>query len=135
MKRRSPGERCCSRGFVVGGASTTQLVPLGDGSGALAAGRTLYIEPTDGDTIELSPGTGTVILVPAIGLATLTIIVPPLAVADQVLEISTTEDIDSLEVEPASDQTLIGGNVGTLAADAGISWRFRVSNLTWYRRY
>jgi hypothetical protein len=74
------------------------------------------------------------VLEPAATLASLTIVLPPSANDGDVFEIGSTRTITALTVSPAAGQTVTGGSL-MLAANGGISFRYRAANSTWYRRY
>lgn len=89
--------------------------------------------PTTGQTLLAAIGTGTVILVPAAELGSLTIMAPPNASDRQTFRITSTQAVDALTVLPASSQTLFGGGPIAMSANGGIAWVFVLSDLTWYR--
>lgn len=93
----------------------------------------IYTTPGTGSTLESDIGQGAWVLSPPGLIASLTIIAPPGTIEGQRFRVTTTEDIDSLTVTAPDGQTLLGGNVGVLAANGGVEWRFRLATLTWYR--
>ena len=93
-----------------------------------------YQQPSSGATLTAPAFLGAYVLDPGAALAALTVILPPTANDGQVFELSTTQAITALTVDPAAGQSVIGGNV-LLTANGGISWRYRSADNTWYRRY
>jgi len=93
-----------------------------------------YQTPASGATLTAPAYLAAYVLEPAATLASLTIVLPPSANDGDVFEIGSTRTITALSVSPAAGQTVTGGSL-MLAANGGISFRYRAANSTWYRRY
>ena len=100
-------------------------------------GPVVYVTPLTGNTITAIAGQGVFEIVPAGALASLTMILPPGAVDEQVFEAATTQDITALTVQPAAGDSVAGTSGGpfTLGANSGASWRYRASINTWFPRF
>jgi hypothetical protein len=94
-----------------------------------------YVVPTEAGSVVVSAEQFVYTLVPATGLAVLAIVLPPSPIDEQVFELSTTQTIDDLTVTAPASATVLGGGPFVLAANGGVSWRYRLSDTTWYRRY
>jgi len=84
----------------------------------------VYAQPLTGNTLTAIAGQGAFVIDPAGAIAALTVVLPPGAVDGQVFELSTTQTITALTVNPAAGDTVVGGAVGVLAANGGASWRY-----------
>ena len=104
---------------------------------AFGLGTVTYISPITGATITAVSGQGAFVIVPAAGLTTLAVVLPPVTVDGTIFEASTTENIDAVTVAAAAGTSIYGtqGTLGLLGAGGGFSFRYRLSNTTWYRRY
>lgn len=89
--------------------------------------------PLTGQIIVTAIGTGTLILVPATELSSLTIVAPGNASDSQIFRIASTQVIDSLTVQPAGGQTLNGGDPFPVSANGAAAWMFVTGDLAWYR--
>lgn len=93
-----------------------------------------YQQPTSGFTLPAGPHLAAYVLDPAGTLAAGTITMPSAPNDGDEFELSTTQTITALTVNAAAGQTLKGAP-STLAANAGVAWRYRAFNATWYRKY
>lgn len=93
----------------------------------------LYVVAAEGGTTVATEALGAVQLEPAAPLAAYTVVMPPNALDNQSFGISSTQNILALLASPAVGQSVLGGTVGVLAANGGVSWRYRAANTTWYR--
>ena len=100
-------------------------------------GSVTYVAPLTGATITAASGQGAFVAIPAAAIAALTVVVPPNAVEGTLFEFSTTEDITAMVVTAAAGDSIFGtqGTLGTLGGGGGFSFRYRLTNNTWYRRY
>ncbi len=100
-------------------------------------GSVVYVIPLTGATITAVPGQGGFQVNPAGAIAALTVVLPEGTVEGQVFETSTSQDITAVTVTAAAGDLIFGtqGTLGTLGAGGGFSFRFRLSNSTWYRIY
>lgn len=94
-----------------------------------------YQAPTTGATLTAAAHLGAYILEPAATLASLTIVAPSAPNDGDEFEVSTTQTVTALTINPAAGQSLKGGGPFMLAANGGVAWRYRAANTTWYRRY
>jgi len=106
----------------------------GHQAGAPCGGNYSYQQPTSGATLTATAYLAAYVVDPAGMLAALTVVVPPTANDGQFFELSTTQTITALTVDPASGQSVIGGSL-TLGTNTGAGWRYRAANNTWYRRF
>jgi len=97
-------------------------------------GSVVYIIPLTGATITAIAGQGVFGIIPAGTLATLTMVLPPSPADEQIFEAQTTQTISALTVQGAAGDSIVNGSPGVLAANGGISYRYRLSNTTWYPR-
>lgn len=109
-------------GIVVGGIEFATLADLG----GMPGNNYIYSAPSTGATITLSEGDRVLIINPAATIATLTVVLPPNPVDGDVLELSSSKTITAITVN---------GTTQMLAANGGMSWRYRSSGTTWFRRY
>lgn len=91
-----------------------------------------WAQPTSGTTVTSLALQGGWMFEPAVALATLTVVAPPLPFDGEEFVISTTANINALTVLAAVGQTLLGGGPLTLGAPGAVKWKFRVANNTWY---
>ena len=116
------------------GATANVWIPVLAEDLVTIANNYAYTQPTSGSTVVMAINTTAQLLDPAAEIATLTVTLPGVPGDGQVVEISSTQIIDALTVN-ASGATVIGGGPMILSANGGVSWRYRASNTTWYRRY
>lgn len=109
---------------------TYQIAP----SSIRLLGPVVYITPVTGATITAIAGQGVFGITPAGTIATLTMVLPPTPVDEQIFEAQTTQTISALTVQGAAGDSIVNGSPGVLAANGGISYRYRLSNTTWYPR-
>ena len=95
----------------------------------------LYQNPLTGATLTAPFQLGAYVIDPAGTLATLTVVAPPEAIDGQLFELSTTQAITSLTVEPNAGQGLLGGGPLLLTANSGMGWRYVIAEATWFRRF
>jgi len=118
-------------------SGVTFKIPPTDISG-FGLGSVVYIAPLTGATISAVSGQGAFVVIPAAAIAALTVELPPDAIEGTVFEVSTTADITAVGVAKASGSSdnIFGtqGTLGTLGGGGGFSFRYRLSNNTWYRR-
>lgn len=127
--------------FQLGGASVFQLT----GNGILAQAPLRIDESisnigidyqtfTTGFSYTFSNDTSGLNIDASGTLATGSITMPATPTDGQILEIATDQIITSLTVSPNSGQTIKNAPT-TLTIGGGFSYRYRLSNTTWYRRY
>lgn len=116
------------------GATANVWIPLLAEDLVTISNNYAYVQPLSGATVVMLGGTTGLLLDPAAEIATLTVTLPNGPTDGQVAEISSTQIIDALTVN-ATGATVSGGAAMILAANGGVSWRYRQTNTTWYRRY
>lgn len=94
----------------------------------------IYNAPASGATITLSAGDRALVIDPAAAIAALNIVLPPSPINGDVFELSASQAITAIAVTAPPGVSVNGGG-GALAANGGMSWRYRAANTTWYRRY
>lgn len=87
----------------------------------------------NGFSYQIGPGTGTLLLTPAAGLASGTVTLPAQALDGFQQHIVSSQSVGTLTVSPSSGQTIVGGASVALAAGSEIVYRFVAAGLTWYR--
>jgi hypothetical protein len=93
-----------------------------------------YHTPSTGDTITTTSGLAVLIIKPSATLAALNIVLPPSPSEGQMFELNTTQAITAISVTGAAGETVYGGSQ-LLAANGGMSWRYRAADTSWYRRF
>lgn len=96
------------------------------------AGATQYITPLTGASQNISNDVSALIIEPAGVIATLTLTMPTAPRDGQSLAIMAAQTITAITHNAAAGQTLKGA-ITTLAANTSASWRYKLSNTTWYR--
>lgn len=105
-----------------------------NGNAIPGAGGTDFSAVINGFNYTLANHLLGVTFVPLETLATGTFTMPANPTNGQVIEVATTNTITVLTVSANSGQS-INNAVTTLTAGAGFSYKYRLSNTTWYRRY
>lgn len=101
---------------------------------AISSPSVSYATPTSAATLTAPAGSGGYVLDPTGTLASLVVTAPPSPLDQQIFELTSTQTISNLTVNPASGQSLDGGAVNLLA-NGGVAWRYLAVKSTWYRRY
>lgn len=90
--------------------------------------------PSTGFTIDIPNNTIGIILNPSGTLASGIIQTPAIPIDGQVLEISSTQTVTSLSFVANAGQTVLNAPT-TILANKGFSYRYSISDTTWYPRY
>jgi hypothetical protein len=117
---------------VVRGGVTYKVAPTDISGGGI--GFTTYIAPLTGDTITAVIGQGAFEILPAAGIAALTMVLPPSPADEGIFEAATTNTIAALTTQPAAGDSVVSSAGGpyTLGANGSVRFRYRLSNTTWY---
>lgn len=93
------------------------------------------VHPATGAILAAPSGLAAYVIEPLGSLAALHVILPPGPSDGQMFELSAGQTITDLTITAPLGAIVEGTSAGMLTGGGGLSWRFRVADNTWYRRF
>jgi len=101
---------------------------------SLRDGRDYLISvPTTGGTVTMTTLQSALILNPAGGLSTLTVVLPPTATDGKTVTIFSTQNVTTLTMSTSNGATINQPQTSLTANSAAQAWVYSLANTAWYR--